>query len=109
MASARAPKNGCSCAARWEQDDVKKIWLNNLNRLSRHFFFVERAEGYRRQMQSGPRFDEHLARSGRVLFWINFFSHDLFLPCLKISWTRVGKSKNSKYFFQFNSYIVYPS
>lgn len=61
MFSARALKTGCSCAARWKRDDVKKIWLNNLNRLSRDFFFVERAEGYRRQMQSGPRFAEHLA------------------------------------------------
>lgn len=31
---------------RWKHDDVKKIWLNNLNGLSRDFFFVERAEGY---------------------------------------------------------------
>lgn len=67
--------------ARWRQDDVKKIWLNNLNRLNREFVFVKRAEGYRRQMQSGPRFDEHLASLAvdACCFGLIFFFPDLFL------------------------------
>lgn len=75
MISARAPKNDCSYAARWKRDDVKKISLNNLNRLSRDFFFVEKAEEYRWQMQWATlRRASCSARGGHVLFRINFFS-----------------------------------
>lgn len=57
----------------------KKIWLNNLNRLSRDFFFVKGQRDVGGRCKSGPCFDEHLTTLtvdaccfGLIFFMISF-------------------------------------
>lgn len=71
----------CKKKKRKREMTWKKIWLNNLKRLSRDFFFVKRRRDVGGRCKSGPCFDGHLVAHtvdaccfGLIFFVISFLA-----------------------------------